>query len=106
MTPGETIKTEREKRGWSQTTLADRTQLSTSAINRYERNKRALTIEAAHVLATTLAEDTDDYRRLSANLVKSTCDHFGTCRRKRLPLEGDHGENGKQNAATNKEGNT
>ena len=103
MTPGETIRHERERREWSQTMLAERSQLSTSAINRYERDKRALTLEAVHVLATTLTEDTTDYRRLSADLVQATCEHFGTLRRKRSPLAEDSvTESDEKDATTDK----
>jgi len=105
MTPGETIQHERKKRGWSQTRLAEQSELSTSAINRYERDKRALTLEAVHVLATTLTEDTATYRRLSADLVQTTCEHFGTLRRKRSTLaEENDTESGEKDTAADKEG--
>ncbi len=106
MTPGETIKYQREKRGWSQTDLARETALSTSTINRYERDKRALTIEAVHVIAMSLSTDEESYRRLSADLVQTTCNHFGTMRWKRSSssLDGSVTESGKKNPAANKEG--
>ena len=106
MTPGETIQHEREQHGWTQSRLAEQCGLSTSAINRYERDKRALTLEAVHALATTLAfGDKESYRRLSADLVQTTCEHFGTLRRKRSTLAEDSDtESHQQNTAANQEG--
>lgn len=104
MTPGDTIKKERERRGWSQSTLAEQAALPTSSINRYERNKRALTLEATHVLASVLSEDVDGYRRLSATLVKSTCEHFGTSRRKHSPLESVKPQTEQKNAPADDDG--
>ena len=102
MTPGDTIKKERERRGWSQSTLAEQADLPTSSINRYERNKRALTLEATHVLSSVLSEDVDGYRRLSATLVKATCEHFGTSRRKHSTLESVSPQSEQKNAPTDK----
>jgi len=104
MNPGDTIKKEREKRGWSQSTLAEHADLPTSSINRYERNKRALTLEATHVLASVLSKDIDGYRKLSATLVKATCEHFGTGRRKHSSLESVKPQTEQKNSPTEDDG--
>ena len=97
--PGDTIRLARETRGWSQATLASEAQLSASALNRYERNRRPLTMEATHLLARTLTDDHDAYRDLSALLVEATCLHFG-----RSATEGPHSQSDHENTPTDQEG--
>lgn len=82
--PGDLIKNAREAKQISQNALAEQAALPHSSISRFENNKRALTIEAVHTLSTLLTDSDEAYRELSSSLVHSTCNHFGTERRKHL----------------------